>query len=101
MDRREPAREALQKALSFDTQPVPRAHIYLANLYARERQYLQAADELRLYSEAEPTASEASGFEEHRSSVACSFNGTLRIKPKGTEHPSRKRVKLPSSGVCP
>src|SRR6266404_8181310 len=59
LDRREPAREALQKALSFNTQPVPRAHIYLANLYARERQYLKAADELHAYLEAEPFASDA------------------------------------------
>jgi tetratricopeptide (TPR) repeat protein len=64
LDRREPARDALQKALSFDTQPVPRAHIYLANLYARERQYLQAADELHKYIEAEPMAAEASGLRE-------------------------------------
>jgi len=56
LDQREPAREALQKALSFDTQPVPRAHIYLANLYAREHQYLKAADELHKYIEADPTA---------------------------------------------
>jgi tetratricopeptide (TPR) repeat protein len=58
LDRREPARDALQKALSFDTQPVPRAHIYLANLYARERQYLKAADELHKYIEADPTAAD-------------------------------------------
>jgi tetratricopeptide (TPR) repeat protein len=64
LDRREPAREALQKALSFDTQPVPRAHIYLANLYARERQYLQAADELHKYIEADPLAADAAGMRE-------------------------------------
>ena len=58
LDRREPAREALQKALSFDTQPVPRAHIYLANLYARERRYLKAADELHKYIEADPMAAD-------------------------------------------
>ncbi len=58
LDRREPAREALQKALSFDTQPVPRAHIYLANLYAREHKYLQAADELHKYIEADPLAAD-------------------------------------------
>lgn len=64
LDRREPAREALKKALSFNTQPVPRAHIYLANLYARERQYLQAADELHKYIEADPLAAEAAGMRE-------------------------------------
>jgi tetratricopeptide (TPR) repeat protein len=64
LDRREPAREALQKALSFNTQPVPRAHIYMANLYARERQYLKAADELHKYIEADPIAAEAAGMRE-------------------------------------
>jgi tetratricopeptide (TPR) repeat protein len=64
LDRREPARDALQKALSFDTQPVPRAHIYLANLYARERKYLQAADELHKYIEADPAAADAAGMRE-------------------------------------
>ena len=64
LDRREPARDALQKALSFDTQPVPRAHIYLANLYARERQYLQAADELHKYIEADPSGADAAGMRE-------------------------------------
>ena len=64
LDRREPAREALQKALSFDTQPVPRAHIYLANLYARERHYLQAADELHKYIEVDPVAADAAGMRE-------------------------------------
>lgn len=62
LDRREPARGALQKALSFNTQPVPRAHIYLANLYARERQYLQAADELHKYLDADPQAADAEGM---------------------------------------
>jgi len=50
--------------LSFNTQPVPRAHIYLANLYARERQYLQAADELHKYIEADPMAKDAAELRE-------------------------------------
>lgn len=64
LDRRESARAALQKALSFNTQPVPRAHIYLANLYARERQYPQAADELHKYIEADPLAADVAGMRE-------------------------------------
>ncbi len=59
LDRREPARRALLRALSFSTQSVPRAHIYLANLYALEHQYQQAADELRSYLDAEPAAADA------------------------------------------
>jgi tetratricopeptide (TPR) repeat protein len=64
LDRLEPARDALKKALSFDSQPVPRAHIYLANLYARERRYLQAADELHKYIEADPLAADISGMKD-------------------------------------
>ena len=48
----------LLKALSFES-PAVRAHIYLANLYARERQYVQAADELHKYIEADPIAGDA------------------------------------------
>lgn len=50
------SRQALQKALVLGA---IRAHIYLGNLSAREHHYKQAADELRLYLEAEPTASDA------------------------------------------
>jgi len=64
LDRHEPARRALQKALSFTTQSVPRAHIYLANLYALEHQYQQAADELRKYLDAEPAAADAKAMQE-------------------------------------
>ncbi len=64
LDRRESARDALKKALSFDNQPVPRAHIYLANLYARERHYLEAADELHKYIELDPAAADAGGMRE-------------------------------------
>ncbi len=64
LDRRDPARQALEKALSFTTQRITRAHIYLANLYALEHQYQQAADELRKYLDAEPTATDAKSMHE-------------------------------------
>ena len=58
LDQREPAKAALLKALSLNP-PAVRAHIYLANVYAQERLYLQAADELHKYIEAEPLAAES------------------------------------------
>lgn len=64
LGRLDAARDSLQKALSFDTQPVPRAHIYLANLLARERKYLLAADELHKYIEADPLAADAAEMKE-------------------------------------
>lgn len=59
LDRREPARMALFKALSFNTQHELRAYIYLGNLYARASQYKEAADMLEKYLEANPKASDA------------------------------------------
>lgn len=59
LDRREPAKQALQKALSLHAF---RAHIYLGNLYAREHLYQQAADELHAYLEAEPSAADAANL---------------------------------------
>ena len=62
LDRREPARIALFKALSFNTQHELRAYIYLGNLYARERLYKEAADVLQKYLEANPTAPDAANI---------------------------------------
>src|SRR6266566_5259764 len=61
LDRREEAKQALLKALSF-TPPAVRAHIYLANVYAKEHLYQQAADELHKYLEAEPMAPDRSNL---------------------------------------
>jgi Tfp pilus assembly protein PilF len=62
LDRREQARAALLKALSFNTPRELRAHIYLGNLYAHERRYAEAAEELRKYLEANPTDPEAAAL---------------------------------------
>jgi Tfp pilus assembly protein PilF len=59
LDRRGPAKMALFKALSFDSPHESRAYIYLGNLYAREGLYAEAADMLRKYLEANPTAPDA------------------------------------------
>ena len=59
LDERDAARRALQQALKLDPLRAVRAHIYLANLLAREREYTKAADELRLYLEAVPDDPEA------------------------------------------
>lgn len=59
LDRRDEARAALIKALSFNLPQTMRAHIYLGKLFARERLYKEAADELRKYLEANPAAADA------------------------------------------
>jgi len=48
LNRLEAARASLTKALSFN-QPPLRAHVHLANLYAKEHLYQQAIDELKIY----------------------------------------------------
>ena len=59
LDRREPARQSLQRALSLDAERGVTAHIYLADLYAREQRYREAADELQAYLKAKPKAPNA------------------------------------------
>jgi tetratricopeptide (TPR) repeat protein len=59
LDRRPAAKEALFKALGSGSRQELRAYIYLANLYARERQYKEAAEELHKYLEAVPSDPEA------------------------------------------
>jgi tetratricopeptide (TPR) repeat protein len=61
LGRRDEARRSLQQALKIDAAGASRARVHLANLYARERRFREAADELRLYLEtavADPEAPE-------------------------------------------
>jgi tetratricopeptide (TPR) repeat protein len=59
LDRRDLAKKALQEALRLDSKVAVTAHIYLADLYARQRQFTEAADELRIYLAASPDAPNA------------------------------------------
>jgi tetratricopeptide (TPR) repeat protein len=59
LDRREAAERALQQALKLDADHAVTAHIYLADLYARQQQFREAADELRIYLKARPNAPNA------------------------------------------
>jgi tetratricopeptide (TPR) repeat protein len=59
LDRREAARKALQQALQLSPDGAARAHIYLANLYARDRLFREAADELHTYIKLNPAAADA------------------------------------------
>ena len=59
LDRREPAGQALRRALKLDAERAVTARVYLADLYARERRYGEAAEELRLYLKARPNAPNA------------------------------------------
>ncbi len=59
LDRREPARAALEKALSLDPSAAARAHVHLANLYLKENLLEQAAGEIQAYLKAVPDAPDA------------------------------------------
>ena len=59
LDRRDAAKNALQEALKLDSKGAVTAHIYLADLYARQERYTDAADELRIYLAASPGAPNA------------------------------------------
>ena len=54
IDRRDEAKKALQEALKLDAKAAVTAHIYLADLHAREERYKDAANELRIYLDARP-----------------------------------------------
>jgi predicted Zn-dependent protease len=54
-----PAEAALQKALKLDSVRAIRARAYLAELYASENRFLEAANELRGYLAAQPNAPDA------------------------------------------
>jgi len=54
-----PAEAALQKALKLDPARAIRARAYLADLYASENRFLEAANELRAYLAAQPNAPDA------------------------------------------
>ena len=59
LDRREAAGQSLRRALKLDADRAVTAHVYLADLYARQQQYGEAAEELRLYLKARPNAPNA------------------------------------------
>ena len=59
LDRRGAAKSALQEALRLDSKGAVTAHIYLADLYARQERYTEAADELQIYLAASPGAPNA------------------------------------------
>jgi tetratricopeptide (TPR) repeat protein len=62
LDRRDAAKAELLKALSFNPPPL-RAHIHLANLYAKEHLYQEAADELQKYLDDEPVIQDKANLE--------------------------------------
>ncbi len=55
----EEAKQCLQEALRMDAGSTARAHVYLAEVFAYEQKFKEAADEIRAYLKAKPDAADA------------------------------------------
>jgi tetratricopeptide (TPR) repeat protein len=64
MNQRAEAIKNLRQALSLDDLQSARAHLYLANIYSRQQQYQQAAEEVDAYLKLVPTDSDAAKLQE-------------------------------------
>ena len=59
LNRHEPAKQCLKEALKLGPESAARAHVYLAEVYAHEQKFKEAADEIRAYLKAKPDAADA------------------------------------------
>jgi tetratricopeptide (TPR) repeat protein len=59
LNRYEEARQCLTQALKLGPESAARAHVYLAEIYAHEQKFREAADEVRKYLSAKPGAADA------------------------------------------
>jgi len=75
LDRYEEAKQCLQQALKIGAESVPRAHVYLAEVYAHDGSYREAAEEVHLYLKLKPDSPDASRLKELESQWRA------RIKP--------------------
>jgi len=59
LSRYEEAKQCLQQALKLNPESAARARIHLAEIYAREEKFKEAADEIRAYLKVKPDAADA------------------------------------------
>jgi tetratricopeptide (TPR) repeat protein len=59
LSRYEPAKQCLQEALKLGQESAARAHVYLAEIFAREQKFKEAADSIRQYLTLKPDAADA------------------------------------------
>jgi tetratricopeptide (TPR) repeat protein len=62
LDRYEEAKQCLQQALKIGPEVAARAHVYLAEVYAHEQKFTEAADAIRAYLKAKPDAADAASL---------------------------------------
>jgi len=62
LNRYEPAKQCLQAALKLSPESAARARVYLAEIFAREQKFKEAADEIRAYLKSKPDAADAANL---------------------------------------
>jgi tetratricopeptide (TPR) repeat protein len=62
LNRYEPARQCLEEALKLGPENAARAHVYLAEVFAHEQKFKEAADSIRLYLNLKPDAADAANL---------------------------------------
>jgi len=59
LGRYEPAKQCLEEALKLGSESAARAHVYLAEVFAHEQKFKEAADSIRRYLNLKPDAADA------------------------------------------
>jgi tetratricopeptide (TPR) repeat protein len=62
LSRYEPAKQCLVEALKLGPESAARAHVYLAEVFAHEQKFKEAADSIRRYLTLKPDAADAAGL---------------------------------------
>jgi len=62
LSRYEPAKQCLEEALKLGQESAARAHVYLAEVFAHEQKFKEAADSIRRYLTLKPDAADAAGL---------------------------------------
>jgi tetratricopeptide (TPR) repeat protein len=62
LSRYEPAKQCLQEALKLGPESAARAHVYLAEVFAHEQKFKEAADSIRRYLALKPHAADAANL---------------------------------------
>ena len=62
LSRYEPAKQCLQEALKLGPESAARAHVYLAEVFAHEQKFKEAADSIRRYLTLKPDAADAANL---------------------------------------
>lgn len=62
LSRYEPAKQCLEEALKLNPESAARAHVYLAEVFAHEQKFKEAADSIRRYLALKPDAADAANL---------------------------------------